>query len=159
MSYTAVFATTGDLDALNQLFTSVLVDIPYYNPLAKENEKNRYDTDELAKKLEDDPQSIIVIKDDEKIGAFCFSRFDDFTIWLEWFGVSPSYRGLGLSRLLLKKLEESAKARKCHKIWCDTRTENLAAIHILTNFGYEKITEIKDHWYRQDFFLWQKFIS
>lgn len=158
MNYKTEYATPADLENLSQLFTEILLDIPYYNALAKENEKERYCSKELSAKLQEDPYSIIIIKDDHQIVAFCFSRFDDFTIWLEWFGIVPLYRGKGLSKLLLEKLEESTVARKCHKIWCDTRTENERSINVLTKYGFEKITEIKNHWYGQDFFLWQKSI-
>lgn len=158
MNYLTVYATQQDLKTLSEVFIEVLMPIPYYNNLAKKNEETKYTYNELSKKLIEDSKSIILIKENENIAAFCFSRFDDFTIWLEWFGIVKSYRGQKLSDLLLKKLEESARDRNCHKIWCDSRTENLKSISILKKNGYENIALIKNHWYKQDFFLWQKFL-
>jgi ribosomal protein S18 acetylase RimI-like enzyme len=158
VNYSTQYATQQDLKTLSQVFLDVLRPIPYYNDLAKENEETKYSYDELSKKLHEDSKSLILIKENGNIVAFCFSRFDDFTIWLEWFGIVKPYRGLKLSGLLLNKLEESARDRNCHKIWCDSRTENKKAISILEKNGYENIALIKNHWYKQDFFLWQKFL-
>ena len=153
------YATKDDLSEISKVFQKVLSAIPYYNKLAKEIEEKKYAPGELSKKLEEDPKSIITIKVEGVIAGFCFSRFDDFTIWLEWFGIAQAYRGKELSRLLLLQLEQAAKERNCHKIWCDSRTENLKSISILQKNGYENIALLRRHWYSQDFFLWQKFID
>jgi ribosomal protein S18 acetylase RimI-like enzyme len=159
MKFIIDYARHHDLRALGKVFLEVLDAIPYYNELAKEHEGKKYGYEELCRKVEEDPKSILVIKEGENIVAFCLSRFDDFTIWLEWFGVMKPYRGKSLSHLLLTKLEESARARHCHKIWCDTRTENEISIHILKRNGYQNIALLRNHWYSQDFFLWQKFLK
>ena len=158
MNYITTYAKEKDLKSLAKAFLEVLKPIPYYNDLAKAQEEKKYSYSELLKKLEDDPMSIIVVKENDNIAAFCFSRFDDFTIWLEWFGIAQTYRGQKLSGLLLSKLEASAKERSCHKIWCDSRTENQQSINILKRNCYENIALIKNHWYGQDFLLWQKFL-
>ncbi|WP_339875372.1 GNAT family N-acetyltransferase [uncultured Algoriphagus sp.] len=153
------FAKSTDLEQIESLFLEIIESIPYYNDLAKENEIKRYTKAELEFKLVEDPFSIISAKQDGIVIGFCFSRFDDFTIWLEWFGISPNHQRQGIAKLLLEKLEFSAEARKCHKIWCDTRTENKRSSDVLEKNGFSKIVEIKNHWYGQDFFLWQKFIG
>jgi RimJ/RimL family protein N-acetyltransferase len=159
MKFVTGYATRQDLTMLREVFLEVLQAIPYYNPKAKEHEGKKYGHEELCRKIDEDPKSIILIKEGENIAAFCLSRFDDFTIWLEWFGVTTSYRGKSLSDLLLRKLEESARERHCHKIWCDSRTENERSIYILNRNGYENIALLKNHWYSQDFLLWQKFLD
>ena len=68
------------------------------------------------------------------------------------------YRGQRLSYLLLNELDKTVLLRNCHKIWCDSRTANKTSAHILGTHGYNQIVTIPDHWYRQDFILWQKFI-
>jgi len=159
MELIAEYTTSKDVKLLSEVFLEILLAIPYYNDLAKENEEKKYSYAELLKKIDEDSRSIIIIKETENIAAFCFSRFDDFTIWLEWFGTVKQYRGKKLCEILLAKLEESAKDRKCHKIWCDSRTENQKSINVLVKNGYENIALIKNHWYSQDFFLWQKFLE
>ena len=152
------YATAQDVYGLSNLFLEIINALPYYNGLAKQTEAKKYTPAELLKKLEEDAKSIIAVKEKEQIVAFCFSRFDDYTIWLEWFGVAPSSRGQKLSNILLQKLEASAQERNCHKIWCDSRTENQQSVNVLTRNGYEKVTLLRNHWYGQDFFLWQKFL-
>ncbi|RYE17146.1 MAG: GNAT family N-acetyltransferase [Sphingobacteriaceae bacterium] len=158
MTLSAAYATQADLPVVSTAFEEVLLAIPYYNDLAKKTELEKYSLPALVNKLQDDPYSILLIKEGNQIAAFCFSRFDDYTIWLEWFGITAAFRGRHLSDVLLPKLEEAATARGCHKIWCDSRTANVQSIHILLKQGCEKIALLQNHWYSQDFFLWQKFL-
>jgi RimJ/RimL family protein N-acetyltransferase len=158
MDYIPEYATIQDLEATSKVFMEVLGEIPYYNDLAKENELKKYSYVELVRKLGEDAQSVLILRDNQHIAAFCFSRFDDYTIWLEWFGVSKHHRGKQLSKYLLAKLDERARNKGCHKIWCDSRTENKESKNVLTRNGYALITRVDNHWYSQDFFLWQKIL-
>jgi RimJ/RimL family protein N-acetyltransferase len=141
------------------LFRAIIANLTYYNELAVQTELEKYSAPNLLIKRHEDPYSIIVLKAEQKIIGYCFSRFDDYTVWLEWFGVAMEHRKKGLGAALLQMLEEASKERKSHKIWCDCRTDNARSKIVLENNGFELITEIKRHWYGQDFFLWQKFIQ
>ena len=152
------FALDTDADALAVSIAGVIAGIPYYNALAKRNETSRYSSAALVLKIQEDPYSVIVACDGDRIAGFCLSRFDDYTIWLEWFGVTDNYRGLGLTKKLLLQLEATVAKRDCHKIWCDCRTSNEAAIHLLGAAGYSQIATLNNHWYQQDFILWEKYI-
>ncbi|MEO5594458.1 MAG: GNAT family N-acetyltransferase [Chitinophagaceae bacterium] len=149
-------ATEQDAAPLAKSIEKLIVNIPYYNDLAKRNEINRYSATALLTKIKEDKHAVIIAGTENEIAGFCLSRFDDYTVWLEWFGVTENYRGMGLTRQLLQKLEDTIAERGCHKIWCDCRTSNQAAIHLLTTTGYSQITTIKNHWYKQDFILWEK---
>ena len=149
-------AVKEDAAALASAIQSLINAIPYYNDLAKQHEIKRYSNRAVAQKIAEDPYSVIIAKEGNRIAGFCISRFDDYTIWLEWFGVTENYRGMGLTNQLLKKLEETVAVRECHKIWCDCRTSNQAAIHLLSAAGYTQITTLINHWYGQDFILWEK---
>lgn len=153
------FAIKEDLPIINRLFLNILASLPYYNQLAKESEELKYSIAELEKKLLEDQYSIVAVRHESKVIGFCFSRFDDYTVWLEWFGIEQTFRGSGTGDKLLAKLEEATKTRGCHKIWCDSRTVNIASFKVLQRNGFELITTLKNHWYQQDFFLWQKNIS
>ncbi|MFT3934775.1 MAG: GNAT family N-acetyltransferase [Chitinophagaceae bacterium] len=152
-------ATEPDANALSKAMEALINAIPYYNELAKQHETERYSANSLADKIKEDPYAVIIAETDKQIAGFCVSRFDDYTIWLEWFGVTEDNRGKGITKKLLQKLEETITIRKCHKIWCDCRTTNQAAIHILSEAGYTQIATIPNHWYKQDFILWQKFVE
>ena len=153
------FAIENDLDEVSKIFLEILDSLSYYNDLAKRNERIKYATDELRKKIYEDKYSIIVVRDDTILVGFCFSRFDDYTIWLEWFGISKNYRGTEIGNMILSKLEESTLVRGCHKIWCDSRTENVASFKVLQRNGFTLLTTLKNHWYNQDFFIWQKYLG
>jgi RimJ/RimL family protein N-acetyltransferase len=152
------YAKISELKEVNDLFVSILSKLTYYNDLAKLNEIKKYSESELAIKLKDDPKSILVAKNDYKIVGFCFSRFDDFTIWLEWFGVSEDIRNNQIGFEILKKLEISTLERNCHKIWCDTRTDNTISAKVLRRKGFENVATLNNHWYNQDFYIWQKLL-
>ncbi len=152
-------ATEKDAAALANAIEKLITGIPYYNALAKKHEISRYSIAALAIKIKEDPYSIILACIDNETAGFCISRFDDYTIWLEWFGVAEKYRGSGITHQLLLALEKTVAERECHKIWCDCRTSNQAAIHLLSSAGYTQIATIKNHWYGQDFILWEKTIG
>jgi len=153
------FATEPDAEPLAKAIETLIAAIPYYNDLAKSNETARYNAAALLAKMKEDPYAIIVAEESDCMAGFCLSRFDDYTIWLEWFGVTENFRGMGLTRQLLQKLEDTVITRDCHKIWCDCRTSNTAAIHLLTGAGYTQMVTVKNHWYKQDFILWEKAIN
>lgn len=152
------YASENDCEALSQVVAAVVRAIPYYNETAKRDEVEKFSADALRQKIADDPHSVLVARIENAIAGFCLSRFDDYTVWLEWFGVAETYRGRGLAHLLLNKLNETAAPRGCHKIWCDCRTENKAAVHLLSHHGYRQLVTIKNHWYGQDFILWEKLV-
>lgn len=147
-----------EVDELVTLFKAVLFEIPYYNELAKKNELEHYTREKLIVKIKEDPKSIIIAKEENNILGFCFNRFDDYTIWLEWIVVKKNLKRTGVGQLLIKKLVDAARERGCHKIWCDCRTTNDVSKEFLKKVGFELICEIKNHWYQQDFILLQKVV-
>ncbi|MEI6140787.1 MAG: GNAT family N-acetyltransferase [Mariniphaga sp.] len=151
-------ATIEDCKTLPSVIETVVQAIPYYNDLAKKSEIAKFQTDDLICKIEADKNSVIIAIINDNIVGFCMTRFDDYLIWLEWFGVLENHRGKGIANLLLNELDKSILIRQCHKIWCDCRTSNKASIHILSNHGYKQIITISNHWYTQDFILWEKVI-
>ncbi|OGI91232.1 hypothetical protein A3A09_00270 [Candidatus Nomurabacteria bacterium RIFCSPLOWO2_01_FULL_42_20] len=151
--------TESDSLELSQVIKEVIQDIPYYNDLAKSNEIKKFSASALADKIREDKYSAIVATENKKIIGFCLSRFDDYLIWLEWFGILKNQRGKRISKLLLEELEKTTHLRGCHKIWCDCRTTNEASKHILSAFGYQQIATVSNHWYGQDFILWQKLLA
>jgi RimJ/RimL family protein N-acetyltransferase len=149
-------AIQSDCVKLSEVIEAVIKAIPYYNALAKESEIKKFQPSDLELKIIDDKHSVIIATIKDEIVGFCLSRFDDNLIWLEWFGILEVYRGKGISNLLLTELDKTVLIRGCHKIWCDCRTSNKASIHILTTHGYKQIVTIPNHWYKQDFILWEK---
>ena len=146
----------NEIDELVSLFKTVLFEIPYYNDLAKQNELKHYTKNNLIEKIKEDPKSIIIARENDELIGFCFNRFDDYTIWLEWIVLKRNLKRTGVGKLLIEKLVDATKERNCHKIWCDCRTTNNVSKNFLKKNGFELICEIPNHWYQQDFVLLQK---
>lgn len=149
----------NESEQVASLFEEIVSKLAYYNDLAIKTELKKYESFELIKKIRDDSYSIITVKDLNQIVGFCFSRFDDYIIWLEWFGIKSTYRKTGISNLIIKKLVESTIERGCHKIWCDCRTTNLISKKVLISNDFIPIATVNNHWYNQDFILWHKLLT
>lgn len=147
---------SADASEAAGLIERTISSLAYYNDRARYAEIAKYRAPLLRDLLKDDPQSVIVAKSAATIIGFCISNFDDETIWLAWFGVDAPHRGRGIGTLLIERLESTAVERGAHKIWCDTRTDNVASQRVLEAMGFSQICTIRRHWYRQDFLLWEK---
>jgi len=149
----------GEAKNVSSLFKEILFDLPYYNEVAIKSELKKYTTSCLIKKIQNDPFSVLVLTESSEIIGFCFNKFDDYLIWIEWYGVKKEYRHNGLSKMLLHELERSASARQCHKLWCDCRTTNEMSKRTLISNGFLPMGTFSNHWYSLDFIIWEKLIS
>ena len=145
-----------DIEAVHALFGIVLAAIPYYNDLAKAAERGKYDLQSLIEILRDRSGDILVAKTDNAVIGFCILKDDDGLKWLSWYGVHPSFRRMGVSKLLLHGVDRLTKEHGAHKIWCDTIAANRESAHILETSGYNRLCELKNHWFGQDYILWEK---
>lgn len=152
-------AEANDIEPLSLLFREVVTVLPYYNQKAKDSEIAKYSPELLLESITADPDSVLVAKIEDKLAGFCLSREDDGLVWLSWFGVNNLYRCRGIGSALLKGLEDAVRNKKSHKIWCDCRTENSASKIVLESCGYTQICTVQNHWYGQDFILWEKFVK
>lgn len=152
----AVGQRSDEPEDLGRLFAEVLQELPYYNECAKRSELAKYQPDRLREAVYRDEHSVLVARSGADLTGFCFNNSDDGTVWLSWFGVAASYRRRGVGSALLSALGERAAALGAHKIWCDSRTGNEPSASILRRHGFTEICTIPDHWYRQDFILWEK---
>lgn len=148
-----------DAESLNLLFRRVVEALPYYNQTAKQTELRKYSATLLREAAQTDPGSVLVAKIGPELVGFCLSENDDGLIWLAWFGVHPKFRRQGIGAALLDKLEDVARSAQSHKIWCDCRTENETSKVSLRNNGYVELCTVRNHWYGQDFILWEKLVA
>ena len=148
----------GEVEAVSDLFTEIVTSLPYYNEKAKSAEIAKYTPGQLRRAMAADVEAVLIAKIDRSLAGLCFSHADDDLIWLSWFAVSRCLQRRGIGTALLRHLEDRARRAGSHKIWCDCRTENLASRIILKRCGYLEIGTAKNHWYRQDFILWERFV-
>jgi ribosomal protein S18 acetylase RimI-like enzyme len=137
------------------IIRDIIRSLPYYNDRAKREEVAKYSEDELQCMSREDPDSILLARGDEGAVGFCLSYYDDGLVWLSWFGVLDGFRKQGIGRALLFALAATLPKRQAHKIWCDTRTENTGSQHVLECVGFKRIAQVVNHWYGQDFILWE----
>lgn len=138
------------------LMREVIAAVPFYSEEAKRSEIAKYPEDALRAAAAADPDTVLVAKSGDAVVGFCVSRHDDGLIWLSWFGVDPAWRGRGVADVLLARLEEATRARGIHKVWCDSRTDNLPSRRALARAGFREICTLESHWYGQDFVLLEK---
>ena len=159
MTGAVVSAEQEDLPDTARLFARILREIPYYSTLAKDGEATKYTAATLTRKLSEDPCSVLVAKDGtNSVVGFSFNHFDDYTIWVDWLGVHSGARHGGVGTAILKRTLQTATERRAHKVWCDTRASNEPSKNLLQKVGFTRLVEIKNHWYGQDFILWEKLV-
>jgi len=146
-------------ETVASLFRDVLLRIPYYNDVAKTSELAKYSSYLLRESMAVDPDSVLVAKTEQRLVGFCISRPDDGVIWLSWFGVHHSHRREGVGSALLEKLDETVRNGRSHKIWCDSRTDNRESLSVLRRHNYVQLCTVRNHWYGQDFILWEKLLG
>lgn len=126
----------------------------YSEPLRKgETEKYRF-----ARLLEILESGVFFVSEDQgMLDGLCFGFDDHDMVYLSWFVVSSERRGQGVGTALVAAFVEDCRERT-HKIWCDTRSNNLASHAIMKRSGFSIFATVKRHWYDQDFIMWEKLL-
>lgn len=139
------------------LVRQVIETLPYYVPAAIEDELALHTPERLATLVVEDPDAVLVAELDRDLAGFVVSRKDSGTIWLAWFGVAAAFRGQHVGAALLRALERTLPERGAHKVWCDSRTDNLPSAVVLERAGYRRVARLDRHWHGQDYLLWERF--
>ena len=145
----------NEIDALAALMHDTIQPLACYNERARHAELARYTADGLRALVAGDPQAVLVARDSDGLLGFCVSRFDDGTVWLSWFGTAARARGRGVGASLLAALAQTLPSRHAHKVWCDSRVNNTPSKSVLERAGFRRIATLTNHWYGQDYYLWE----
>lgn len=105
--------------------------------------------------------SVLAFAEDEPIGlANCFELFSTFAcqplINIHDLAVTKPYRGRGVGRALLQKVEQVASERGCCKLTLEVLERNERACCLYESFGFEAY-QLAEHTGRAMF--WQKKLS
>ena len=144
---------------LARLYRSAIASSPYYSRRAKRTELKRFSLRHVRDGLKHrDNLFLAAVEKNSVIGAVN-GTFEAGLFWIDWIVVGSSHRGQGVATALLQSLESRLQRRRIHKVWCDSRTTNMESKALLAKHGYSRIATIRNHWYGQDFILWQKLLS
>ena len=146
----------ADLSAAALLLETAISASPHYNAVAKLEEIAAHASAKLAANLETDALSAIGLFEGHQLAGVVVSSVDAGLLWLGWIVVADSWRGRGLSHVLMRAFEASAGQRGVHKIWCDSRIGNDASKALLEQHGYQVAATLFSHWYGLDYYLWEK---
>ncbi len=109
----------------------------------------RYGKGSLEEFVEENKYMIIFFAaaDDKNNAAACgaLKHFDDHTAEIKRMYVKDEYRGRGLSKLILKRLEDTAVEMNYRKVILETGLKQPEAMNLYEKFGYKKIKPYGRH--------------
>lgn len=89
--------------------------------------------------LQDIHEVIIAYDYDIPVGCVSFKRFEEDTAEVKRVFVKESYRGKGISKELMRLLEERAKEKGCSKLLLESGEPLTAAMGVYHSIGYAVI--------------------
>ena len=97
------------------------------------------ENDEIAKKLERDPDLFLVAEIDGQIIGTVLGGFDGRRGMVYHLAVDLNYRKMGIGAVLMDELERRMKQKGCIRSYLLVTRENLEAIRFYENTGWEKM--------------------
>lgn len=120
-----------DFQELKQLLIDTNV---FYEPL---------DTQEIfQKKIEHDPESIILAEQDHKIVGTVFIVYDPWNSFVFRLGVHPEYQGQGIANILMDEAENRFKSRGMERPTLFVEEENEAALGFHEKRGWSVLYKV-----------------
>lgn len=141
---------------LSTFIPEIIKNVIYYNDAAKKQECKEYQLYNIRKLLIDKNHIFLISTDKTHLTGFLHGYKDMGTFWINWIGVFPNFRKQGIGCDLIGSLEKRVRRHNIHKIWFGTIMYNTPAIKFFTNCGYHIITNLRRHWYKSDFYIWEK---
>lgn len=155
MAPSLIRATTEQAPLLRELFCEVINSMEFYNHMFRNYELGLYTEQRFSETISEDADAIwLAYLDDIPVGLSVVQPDCDLW-WFSWIGVTRAGRGHRLGYLLTANILECARLRGIQKISCATRSENSRSISILRELGFEKVCDLDNHWFGQDYLLWQ----
>lgn len=148
-------AAPHEFAALAALMRETIGPLGYYNERARLAELKKYSAETLRALAAADPRAVIVARDELGLTGFCVSSCDGGIVSLAWYGTATRARGRGVGAALLAALAATLSDRDGHKLWCDSRTDNKESNSVLERAGYKRVATLSNHWFGQDYFLWE----
>jgi len=145
-------------DKVAHLAIISISDLPYYNHKGKSSSISEFRIEKLEEKLVSENDKIFVAVEENNLLGCVRNVLDEDTLFIAWIFTDYRHRNKGFAKELLNRTIEFAKEKTCHKVWCDTRTNNKESIAFFTKMGFQNIAELKNHWYGLDYYILEKVI-
>ena len=100
---------------------------------------NRIDIASLRQKIIDEVTFVAV--DDQQLIGCVFAKLYDDRVYLGKLAVRSDYRGMGLSRQLIARVEKLASECQLAKVELETRVELTENHKLFEHLGYQKVAE------------------
>ncbi|MHB1293404.1 MAG: GNAT family acetyltransferase [Anaerolineae bacterium] len=98
--------------------------------------------EEIAKKLERDPDLFLVAEEDERVVGVIMGAWDGRRGWLHHLAVAEDYRDRGIGSALLRQVEERLRAKGCLKVNLLVHQDNEGARALYRRLGYKDMAPI-----------------
>ena len=107
--------------------------------------------------LLDSPETFVVAENNNKIIGYIMCRIEyGFSILKKMslarkghvvsFAVLEEYRGKGIGKKLVEQSIEGMKIKKCNESYLEVRTDNIPAIKLYENLGFNKIATLNTYY-------------
>ena len=107
--------------------------------------------------LLDSPETFVVAENNNKIIGYIMCRIEyGFSVIKKMslarkghvvsFAVLEEYRGKGIGKKLAKQAIEGMKIKKCNESYLEVRTDNISAIKLYENLGFNRIATLNTYY-------------
>ena len=107
--------------------------------------------------LLDSPETFVVAENNNKIIGYIMCRIEyGFSVMKKMslarkghvvsFAVLEEYRGKGIGKKLVEQSIEGMKIKKCNESYLEVRTDNIPAIKLYENLGFNKIATLNTYY-------------
>jgi ribosomal protein S18 acetylase RimI-like enzyme len=150
------YATPKEVDTVADVFRRVVQPLDIYCEKSRAGAIDRHTPNNLSKCISADPTAVAMAYIDSRPVGFAITEDQHGPIWIDWFGVLPDNRGHGIGESLISFLIADRRARRATRLWCDTRTNNKPSIALFEKLQFSRLCELRNHWYGQDYYLWER---
>lgn len=150
----------SDTEEFCKFARKIINETPYYDRDVKKWEMEPFMASSVNGSLKKQDILCLLAKDKNKIIGFAYGNFSgkSGTFYAVWLGVKKEYRRKGIATRLMGTMLGSLRDKNIHKIWGDTTVDNKESIGILRKLGFRRIVKLRKHWFKHDYYLWEKFL-
>ena len=149
-------ATPADLDLIHRELMAVIDESPHYNAEFKAWEKARLTKSYLRTLQRHDPNHVMALVTDGKVGGALISGPEFGAVFRYWSWIFPAYRKTRLGMHGMRAFDAHFDNGRFHKAYTYVRPDNEVALALLRRYGYEQTALLKTHIFGQDYVVMEK---